>query len=229
MSQRRGTITDQLANIIQVIQLGKKTGRLTVERDDGADRVPGEIHFTHGRITQAHCGEMSGQQALNWLATWGECRFLFIPSPNGSGPQAFSPSPTQPLPRIEPHLPVSESAGSVRGPAGAEERRGEERKPGPKGDEGRSRPANTHNGITQAMGRITDHLQATYLNPHRIRLGDETLRLLDQAGLSRLHRHLFLLIDGQRSRTELARLIGRQPEELQRLLDDLERIGVIQQ
>ncbi|HLZ56652.1 MAG TPA: DUF4388 domain-containing protein [Ktedonosporobacter sp.] len=199
MSQRRGTITNQLANIIQVIQLGKKTGVLTVERGDGADRVLGEIHFTHGQITQAYSGSLAGQQAFNWLSTWGECRFTFIPLTNGSTPQTPPPSlpSTQPLQQAHPYPPVA---------------------PGP-----------PYNGQAHTTGRLTGNFPTTSAHPRRIRLGDETLRLLEHAGLSRLHRHLFLLIDGQRSRAELVRLIGRRQDEVQLLLDDLERIGVIQQ
>ena len=35
MPQQPTTLTDRLANVIQVIQLGRKTGTLTVERSNG--------------------------------------------------------------------------------------------------------------------------------------------------------------------------------------------------
>jgi DNA-binding MarR family transcriptional regulator len=54
------------------------------------------------------------------------------------------------------------------------------------------------------------------------------LRLLKREGLSRAHKHVFLLIDGQRTVEELARITRRQTSELSQLLDDLERIGVVQ-
>ncbi|MBE3558111.1 MAG: DUF4388 domain-containing protein, partial [Ktedonobacteraceae bacterium] len=70
MSDRRGTATDQILNVIQVIQLGKKSGLLTVEREEGAILEQGEIAFVHGQIAQARCGQLSGQQALNKISSW---------------------------------------------------------------------------------------------------------------------------------------------------------------
>ena len=54
------------------------------------------------------------------------------------------------------------------------------------------------------------------------------MRLIEQMGLSRTHRRLFLLIDGGRTVKELIRLMAHEPEAVQRLLQDLERAGVIQ-
>jgi hypothetical protein len=48
-------------------------------------------------------------------------------------------------------------------------------------------------------------------------------------GLSRLHRQVFLLIDGRRSTQELARLIGRHHQEVLIVLADLESVGLIGQ
>ncbi|MBV9614035.1 MAG: DUF4388 domain-containing protein, partial [Ktedonobacteraceae bacterium] len=78
MSQKRGTVTDRLLNVIQVLQLGKKTGHLTVERDEGKGQEKGEIIFVQGQVTQAYGGNLRGQEALNWLSTWGACRFIFV-------------------------------------------------------------------------------------------------------------------------------------------------------
>jgi predicted transcriptional regulator len=55
------------------------------------------------------------------------------------------------------------------------------------------------------------------------------IQILNEKRFSRLHLRLFLLVDGQRSVVELARLIGKKPEEVQKLLNDLEAIGIIRQ
>src|SRR5438552_3920734 len=94
MSQRRGTTTDQLNNVIQVIQLGRKTGVLTVERGAEPTLEVGEITFVYGQITHAHIGQLDGQMAVNWLCSWGTCRFLFTP--------AGSERTTGPIPSL-PH------------------------------------------------------------------------------------------------------------------------------
>ncbi len=78
MLQQRGTTTDRLANVIQVLQLGRKTGMLSIERGEGTTREEGTIMFVQGQITQAHAGQQNGQAALAWLNSWGACRFTFV-------------------------------------------------------------------------------------------------------------------------------------------------------
>lgn len=60
-----------------------------------------------------------------------------------------------------------------------------------------------------------------------LELTEATARI-DKAGLSRVHRHLYLLIDGHRSTLELAALVGRKAEDVRNMLHDLEWLGVIQ-
>jgi len=65
--------------------------------------------------------------------------------------------------------------------------------------------------------------------PKRISQLEEAFQLIEQMGLSRTHRRIFLLIDGYRSTSELVRLTGREEGEVRRLLSELERAGLIQQ
>jgi hypothetical protein len=203
MSQKRGTITDRLLNVIQVLQLGKKTGHLTVERDEGEGQQKGEIIFVQGQVTQAYGGILRGQEALNWLSTWGACRFIFVPATpekttSPLAPEAIRPPrTTQPLGNTNPRLIT----------------------PIPAFHQG-SEWASTTDSLASAPYGLAV--------PHRVRSVNVSLYLLDQERLSRAHRQLFLLIDGNRTITELVRLTRRSPEEIQRLLQELEHIGVIE-
>lgn len=191
MPVRRGIATDQLTNVIQVLQLGHKTGHLTVERGEGALREEGELTFTRGYVTHAQSGRLLGQVALNWLQTWGACRFVFV-SINTGQTQPIQMSPawsTQPqLTAVTkvPLLPIPEAKQANSGPL--------------------------------------QHAP----EPSRTCVAGEGMIKLQQAQLSRLHRHLYLLIDGKRSFTELVRLMNRQPGEVRQLLSDLARIGIVQ-
>ena len=64
--------------------------------------------------------------------------------------------------------------------------------------------------------------------PYPIKSLEESLQRVEQLGLSRQHRHLLLLVDGQRTVAEMVRLIGRAQNEVQKLLGDLEQAGIIQ-
>lgn len=200
MPEGRGTLTDQLINVIQVIQLGRKSGLLTVERDEGMAQERGEITFVHGQVVNAQVEHIRGQQALTWLSTWGTCRFTFVNTPDTSGLQQTTGS----LPQVWPQRQRD------------------------------TQPLFTPpQSITQSNSRINavrpGNAQETNMSaPQRTRPVHEAQNLLEQTGLSRLHRHLFLLIDGSRTSFELARLIARTPEEVQIMLADLKRIGIIQ-
>jgi len=196
--QQRDTAADRLADVIQVAQLGRKTGILTVERGKGAAFEEGMIMFVNGQITQASTGWRNGLDALSWLNTWEFCHFAFVRvSTPGTSSIHLAPA--------KPHNAFPDTSRN-----------------------GKAAPATlyaTGNGREQeqqgmALFRV--------IIPCRIRQSDDALFLFESIGLSRLHRRLFLLIDGQRSTTELARLIGRTLHEVSSLLDDLERCGVIQ-
>lgn len=64
--------------------------------------------------------------------------------------------------------------------------------------------------------------------PSRTYFGNTTLQNPDATQLPRHHRRLLLLVNGQRSIDELARLMTRSLDEVQRLLHDLRRAGLIQ-
>lgn len=221
MSEQPKTATDRLANVIQVIQLGKKTGKLIVERDNGPIFEQGMITFVKGQVTQASTGQRQGPDALNWLSTWGPCRFTFLPA-------AGSPGITAPLPAVSAN-------GSTRSmsPNGAFDTnpglRAQPQSPlpirsAPPPGQQRVRSGPAEHGFDKQL-----HTSSAWITtPYRTRQLEEGLRLIERIGLSRAHRRLFLLVDGQRSGVELARLMAHEPEEVYKLLRDLQNAGVIQ-
>ncbi len=202
MVQKRGIITDQLLHIIEVIELGRKTGVLTIDRGDGGRQEHGEMRFMRGQITEASCGGLSGKPAADVLKMWRQCRFLFEETDEETGPLP-GPIITGTEERRETSLRITSPLPSS---TGALEK-------------------------LQLSDRTTGRLPRLYTDessPRRTLGDEESLRRLRDTGLSRLHLRLFLLIDGRRAFAEFVRLIGRQPSEVQMLLHDLERIGVIQ-
>ena len=207
MQQKPGTTTDQLNNILQVIQLGRKTGHLIAERGEGPKVEKGEITFVQGQVTFAHCGNLYGERALQWLQGWGRCSFIFTST---SQEHAIPSSPNR---RFDSgvHTP-SQSPSSQPTHPPFKEVRWQQR--------------NTDSlaittGAQEAIRSVGSHL------PDRLVSAEQGLQLIAQANLSRNHRRLYLLIDGQHSLEELMRLMGKSPEDIQRLLLDLKYIGAI--
>ncbi len=170
----QGTATKKLSDIFQVLQLARKSGLLTVERDS-SDNGPteGMIKILNGKMVEASVGPYRGDQALDVLKSWINCYFTFQPSPLSNSV----------LPGI-----ASEN-GQHNGPGAASSGRSEA--------------------------------------PYRLHQIDEILPYFPRMGLLRTHRQLFLLIDGQRTLQELARLTARNPIDVDASLSDLERAGLI--
>ena len=91
MPKPRVTATDQLANVIEVVELGRRTGLLSVEHDSGSQHEEGEIYFLKGRATYASMAGLRGREAYVAMSRWGPCRFSFdraaaSPIPNIAAP-----------------------------------------------------------------------------------------------------------------------------------------------
>lgn len=192
-------------NVIQVLQLGRKTGELRAERQVGSQTEEGLLKFVHGQITFAQCGQLDGKTALHWLQSWGTCRFVFtnIAVKQDAGPLLQRRQPSSELPTIQQQRQDTAKLPAQHVPEQFSPR--------------------------QQFSPRTDPISAyATVVPRRMYATDQGMYRLNQANISRLHRHLYLLIDGQRSCTELVRLVNRQPEEVIQLLQDLERVGIIQ-
>jgi hypothetical protein len=180
----RGTATDKLSDVIQMLQMARKSGTLLVNRDALDHTIEqGVIILQNGQIIDASLGPYRGPEALQRLQAWQLCYFVF---------QAPTQTNSPPLPPVQ-MSPVNRNSLAGFAPIG--------------------KPA-------------TGPLGARHV-PQRTRAVNEILPHFNRLGLTRLHRQLFLLIDGQRSVPELIILIGHRTDEVDTLLDDLERAGLI--
>lgn len=219
MSQQHGMMTDRLVSVISSIQRERRSGVLTAKRGEGIFLEEGTIVFINGQISQASAGRLRDSAARNWLSTWESCRFLFVPTSSEAGVRDSPPSlpaqgPTTSPPTLgpPPHMnnsrrpePPTPMPSSLKGQEGLKEA----------GDEG------------QEMGERGRTNTPASRAPYPIQHLDAALRLIEQQGLSRVHRQLFYLIDGRRSIVDLVRLTGKRESELYQLLRDLEHAHVI--
>lgn len=246
MRRQRATIADHLSQVIEVIELGRRTGLLSVERTDQAGLEEGDIYFVQGEAIYACTGTKSGRVALDILRTWGACRFAFLanipkPPPNiGPEIRGSRPSQTGALPAIDrashppltsPQRPGSPSFGpptnpyqhAVRGGPAGRGPSGYSLPRAPQSPEGwppsgpPSRPLET----SPLPGLTPNQRPKCGPNPQDIP------RLAASYQLSLAQRSILLLASGEHTVAELAHLSRRSQEEVVRLLTELLRMGLI--
>lgn len=195
MAQQREATTDRLVGIITSIKMERKSGRLQVGRGEGLTSEEGILIFTRGQVTQASIGRRSGADAVNWLSTWEQARYIFT---------STSPDSAEETPLVFSVLPSSSPGGDAAHPG-------------------------LRAGQVQTDKLETEPLPASRHEVPRVCVVfNEASTRLEHAGLTRAHRRLYLLIDGQRSASDLAPLLGKRTEEVRSMLHDLEWLGVVQ-
>ena len=195
------------------------------KRGEGITLEEGTLVFVNGQITEAHVGRLREAEARNWLSTWGSCRFMFVPTPDAWG----APVKETEVHVYKPSLPVKGSAARspTRGPPPhmTNTNWSDPQTPMPSSIEGQEGPQRAGAGGRNDGHARTDTPAARA--PYPIQQPDAALRLIEQHGLSRIHRQLFYLIDGRRSIVELTRLTRKSGSEIYKMLGDLERAHVI--
>jgi hypothetical protein len=196
-------IADRLANTIQKLQSQRETGQLVVKHGKGSMAEEGVIIFNNGRVTEARLGSRRGSEVFNRMSRWENCAWTFVrpmDTPPASYPYASSNSDPR-LPTVTPNMPLSIPVD----------------------------PLVQQTGPTEKIVRVehSDIPPASSEAPHPTCQYQTGLQVIDQMGLSRTHRRLFLLIDGRRSIPDLIRLMGKGKDEVDRLLQDLEQIAII--
>jgi hypothetical protein len=210
---RQYVIATRLVSIIQTIQLSRETGTLIAKRGEGNSGEEGRIVFTGGRITEVKTSRSNISDAFNHLSTWENCLVSFIPQDSsrdishllegsstsaGVLPDAQKFIPTTPLPKGA--RPIHERLS----------------------DQSRNTPVSSSSLPVVFTGQELV-ISAPFLSqPLPV-----ALQRIEQMGLSRAHRQLVLLINGKRSLEELAHGMGRTINNVQELVHDLTRFGLI--
>jgi len=284
MAKPKVTATSQLSNVIEVVELGQRTGMLLVERGSGSVLEEGEIYFESGRATYAALSGLRGREALAALGRWGACRFTFDsiaqpPIPNLTSPQPVIPQPRPSQPSPEAMRPAWQNSMSSRGYMGGtagtqpdylpqqasrtlsgmdgsgvwEMPHGASLRPGDSGSYGwppsggyagtylngvgssnRSQSGSGLAGV--ASGQFGGNAQqmaqapsgdAMLRRPRRAPDVRDLMIVVNTHNLSRSHRTILLLADGQHTVLDLARLSSKEVNEVAMLLDELEDIGLV--
>ncbi len=248
--------TSRLSNIVQMISLSRQSGILRVVRGQGATQEMGQIRFLDGEPLSALLAQLTGTNALNVLMNWGECAYAFdetlVPdgSDAGSGTYGqdqygYGRSPgSGPATGSWPSFGYPNSMPSSSPPA-----------PSPVPYEQQGNGYYNGNGYGSNTGYGANTSYPSRVNPDREyysgpipstsattssslpAMRPEMLRAIpyrlpiseqiDQLPLDRRERMVLLLIDGQRTVSDLTRLTRRNDQELYAVLMHLNMLGLI--
>jgi Domain of unknown function (DUF4388) len=221
MAKPRVTATNRLSNVIDVVEMGRRSGMLSVERGGGSVLEVGEIYFVSGTPTYAGLAGLRGREALLALGNWGPCRFAFDTESTPPPPNIVVTDPTlhaaqRNQPSSTPHLGSRIPAAGNRmtgrlqtGPLGP-------RQTSSLNQYGSYTPPGAHaNG--DSLGR----------RPRRAPDVRDLMAVVTTYNLSRNHRTVLLLADGEHSILDLARLSSKSVDEIAGLLADLESRGLV--
>jgi hypothetical protein len=207
MLRRVTTTIDSLANIIQTLSQGGMSGQLIARRGSDMTSEEGEIFFFHGKFVAAKAADRVGADALKWMNTWKDCTFSFHPSKE-----------SRHIPVLPPDV-LSNSTDALAMRDTTELRQNSLVRKLVKENEKASE--------TSKIPIVRPGALFPGAVPYRTEANDKALQLLKAAKYSRIHRHIFLLVNGHRSVVELIRLTGRDKEEVVKSLRDLEKLLII--
>lgn len=229
MTKARDTSTDRLSNVIEVVELGRRTGLLSAERGTGQFLEEGEIYFVGGRAIYAATTHQRGREALAALGQWAACRFAFDAD---APPIAPNLSPGAPSPDTGPErAPLLPQRGAVPAPTGtsgfgwstppSHPASAPAFQPEPAASRG---PASGPWSVSRPGMPDTGPLGR---HPRRSPDVRDLMTVVSTYNLSRSHRSLLLLADGTHNVLDLARLVSKPIDEVTQLLAELEVRGLI--
>lgn len=87
-----GSLADfELTDVIQLIQLGQKDGRLSIQSEDDV----GIVYFKGGMVVHAKTNSIQGEPAVDVILRWKKGRFVFNP-----GEVAIAPNVNLPIQQV---------------------------------------------------------------------------------------------------------------------------------
>ena len=194
-------MTDNLVNIIEMIQQQRLSGELRVKRSENTNGEIGLIIFTDGQAVYAQVGTYRGAVAFKTLYTWKQCIFIFVARSSNTTQQ------TPPLSQNGPALPSPSMPLQSLSPTPGDE---------PPLSANEQQQANVPTGPIPSI-----------IVPRATMSVIKAIGLINQAALPRTYRQVFLLIDGHHSVNDLIAMTGIPREEILPMLRTLENLAVI--
>ena len=194
---------ESVDNVLELARTRQQSGMVAIEHTQGGKVEAGEVFFQAGQPIYARVGHLVGQDALNWLLKWRNIYYTMgtDESTQTVGTTAASnvnSADSNPSP-LPKYSPLNRSSST--GPVGAH-----------LPVDGRGSPSNN----TPTPG-------IEWLVPQKRGIEREVLSL----PLTRRLRFIYFLVDGRRTVSDLSRCTGKNIQEIELILGELQEQGLV--
>ncbi len=194
---------EALDDILELARLRRQSGMLTLEHTQGGRVEEGEVFLQAGQPVYARVGQLVGQHALNWLQSWHNIYFSIGTEESVQAvatPPAVNSNRAVAVPAPLPQHSPSNGGGFMEP---VNERL--------LGNDNSSTPGSSYTpGIE-------------WLVPQKRGVEREVLAL----PLTRRQRYIYFLVDGRRTVSDLSRCTGKNIQEIQLTLGELQEQGLV--
>ncbi len=197
---------ESLDEVLELARTRRQSGMLAIEHTQGGRIEEGEVYLQAGQPVYARVGQLVGQDALNWLLKWRNINFNLgtedLRQPLGTpGTPAANGANADKVPSPQPASSSSLNAENFKGPAS-------NRTP----DEGKG--SSRRNSYTPGV---------EWLVPQKRNVDRDVLSL----PLTRRQRFIYFLVDGRRTISDLSRCTGKNIQEVELILSELQEQGLV--
>ncbi len=199
---------ESLDEVLELARTRRQSGMLTIQHTQGGRVEEGEVYLQAGQPVYAQVGKLVGQDALNWLLRWRNIYFSIGPEDTrlptgapvaGNSTDAFAVPSFRPAPSLPQNSQLKRDG--YTGPV-------KERVTG----EGSSSPG----GSSHTPG-------VEWLVPQKRGVDRDVLSL----PLTRRQRFIYFLVDGRRTISDLSRCTGKNIQEVELILSELQEQGLV--
>jgi hypothetical protein len=190
---------ESLLDILELARTRRLNGIMTLEHTQAGKVEEGEVFFQTGQPIQARLGRLVGQDALNWIMKWHNISYSID---TDASLQSFA-TPNINKRNNATFIPTYPSSNGMQSPR----------------LDGTQIQANARSSPLSN----TSVPGIEWLVPHKRGIEREVLAL----PLTRRQRFIYFLVDGRRTLTDLARCTGKNIQEIELILSELQEQGLI--
>jgi hypothetical protein len=192
---------ESLSEVLELARTRRLNGMITIAHKQGGRVEEGEVYFQIGQLIQARVGRLIGQDALNWLMKWHNITYM-IETDDSLQSVAKTPvndrDKTTPTP-FQTFVPSNKMPFTEQAVAQVEV----------------NERSSIHSNIP------TPGIE--WLVPQKRGVVSEVLAL----PLTRRQRFIYFLVDGRRNVADLARCTGKNTQEIELILSELQEQGLV--